>query len=352
MKKVLLAGYFGCENLGDDAILLGFIEGIRQAGLEPTVLSGAPEETYRLYGLSSIPRKDMARFRQAMSEHHALVFPGGSIFQDVTSVKSAMFYANLVREAKKLNKKVALLSQGVGPLSSFLGKRAAKFAFESADAITVRDPESIRTLQSLGIKATPRATSDMAFLLPTVTGEEGGFQVGSMKSVGLIPRPHGRPQEVERLFADLSRLLFENGYMPTLIELDRQLDGPLIQSIEKAQGGKIPSLRKLTTPMELQKRLLRMDGVISMRLHGGIIATTVGVPSVMLSYDPKVSAFASEAGLPGALPMNSLTASRVFDVFQTMMKQRDQVAEKLVARREVLRQQAMLNIEVLQNCVR
>lgn len=352
MRKLLLAGYFGCENLGDDAILLGFVEGIKSSGFDVTVLSGSPEETYRLYGLSSIPRKDMARFKQAIGEHDALVFPGGSIFQDVTSVKSAMFYANLVREAKKAKKKVVMLGQGVGPLTTFLGKRAAKFAFESADAITVRDPESIRTLQALGIKVTPRATSDLAFLLPTVTGEEGGYQVGTMKSVGLIPRPHGKPQEVEKLFAELSRMLFENGFMPTLIELDRQLDGPLIQNIEKAQGGKIPSLRKLSTPMELQKRLLRMDGVISMRLHGGIIATTVGVPSVMLSYDPKVSAFANEAGLPGALPMNSLTASRVFEVFQAMMKQREQVAEKLVARRETLRQQAMLNIEVLQNCVR
>ncbi len=352
MSKLLLAGYFGCDNLGDDAILLGFVEGAGRAGYEVTVLSGAPEETYRQYGLTSIPRKDMARFKEAMAKHDALVFPGGSIFQDVTSVKSALFYANLVREAKKLNKKVVMLAQGVGPLTTFLGKRAAKFAFESADAIAVRDPESIRSLHTLGLKAVPRATSDMAFLLPAIQGEEAGYQIGTMKSVGLIPRPHGKGQEVEKLFAELSRLLFENGYMPTLIELDRSFDGPLIQSIEKAQGGKIPSLRRLGTPMELQKRLLRMDGVISMRLHGGIIATTVGVPSVMLSYDPKVAAFASEAGLPSALPMNSLSASRVFEVFQTMMKQREQSAERLLARRETLRQQAMLNIEVLQNCVR
>lgn len=352
MKKLLLAGYFGCDNLGDDAILLGFLEGIKKEGYQVTALSGAPEETYRLYGVSAIPRKDMGRFKQAITEHDALVFLGGSIFQDVTSAKSAMFYANLVREAKKANKKVVMLGQGVGPLNTFFGKRAAKYAFDAADGIAVRDPESAKALHALGVTKTPRATADMAFLLPQIETEDAGFQVGSMKSVGLIPRPHGKGQEVEKLFADLSRMLFENGYMPTLIELDRKYDGPLIQSIEKAQGGKIPSLRKITTPMDLQKRLVRMDGVISMRLHGGILATTVGIPPIMLSYDPKVSAFASEAGLPSALQMNNLTASRVFDSFQSLMKQREQAVEKLVARRETLKQQAMLNIEVLNQSVR
>ncbi len=352
MKKLLVAGYFGCGNLGDDAILLGFLEGVRASGHQVTALSGSPEETYRLYGVPSVPRKEMGRVREALAEHDALVFPGGSIFQDVTSARSPMYYANLVREAKKLKKKVVFLGQGVGPLTTFLGKRAAKFAFENADGIAVRDPDSARALAALGIKIAPRVTADMAFLLPTVATEEGGFQVGTMKSVGLVPRPHGKGNEVEKLFAELSRMLFENGFMPTLIELDREFDGPLLQAIDKAQGGKIPSLKKISTPMDLQKRLVRMDGVISMRLHGGILATTVGIPPIMLSYDPKVTAFAKEAGLPSALPMNNLTAARVFDSFMSLMKQRETAVQKILARRDVLRQQAMVNIEVLNQSVR
>ncbi len=173
-----------------------------------------------------------------------------------------------------------------------------------------------------------------------------------MKTIGIAPRPHGKGNEVVQLFADLCRKLFENGYMPTLIEMDREFDGPLLQAIDKAQGGKIPSMKKISSPMELQKRLSRMDAVISMRLHGGILATTVGIPALMLSYDPKVSAFASEAGLPSALSMNSLTAARVFESFQALMKQREEIAGRIQQRRATLRQQAMANIEVLNKSVR
>lgn len=353
MKRVLCAGYFGCSNLGDDAILLGFIEACRGEGIEVATLSGAPEETYRLYGIRAVPRKDMAAIRAALSEHDALVFPGGSIFQDVTSTRSPIYYANLVREAKKLGKPVVMLGQGVGPITKFLGKRATKFAFENARGIAVRDPESARLLSALGVSGTPRAAADLALLLPPPrSDDDSGFQVGQMRAVGLIPRPHGKGDDVEKLFAELSRLLFENGYMPTLIEMDRELDGPLIQRIEKAQGGKIPSLRRISTPMDLQRRLARMDAVISMRLHGGILATTVGVLPLLLSYDPKVKAFAQEAGLPAALPMNPISAGRVYEVFQSMIKDREALTAKMLSRRAALQEQAKVNVEVLRASLR
>lgn len=353
MSKIVAAGYFGCGNLGDDAILLGFIEGVRGLGHEIQVLSGVPEETYRLYGVTAVPRKDMARVKEVIAQSDALVFPGGSIFQDVSSARSPIYYAGLVKIAKQAGKKVVFLGQGVGPVTGFLGKRATRYAFSQADGIAVRDPESARLLKALGVSHTVKAASDMALLLPSAQGEaEAGFQVGSMKTVGLAPRPHGKGDEVAKLFSELSRMLFENGYMPTLIEMDREHDGKLIQEIDKAQGGKIPSLRKLGTPMDLQKRLARMEGVISMRLHGGILAATVGVPSLMLSYDPKVSAFASEAGLPNALPMNNLTATRVYEAFQTMMKQREAARDRLNQRMSALRDQARVNLDVLNQSVR
>ena len=52
--NLLLAGYIGCGNLGDDAIALGFVQGLGNSGYDITVMSGRPEETNRLYGFSVI----------------------------------------------------------------------------------------------------------------------------------------------------------------------------------------------------------------------------------------------------------------------------------------------------------
>src|SRR5688572_18301017 len=192
---LLLAGYFGSGNLGDDAMLLGFVHSLGE-GFEITVLSGGPEETFRNYGLRSVPKMDMKEVDQAIKKCDALVFPGGSIFQDVTSLRSVAYYSQLVKKAKSARKRVFLLGQGVGPLNRFLGKRMAASAFNAADVIAVRDPGSAISLKNLGVKGNIRLTADPAFLLPAVPDDGAqNFAVGNMTTVGISPRPFGKDKK-------------------------------------------------------------------------------------------------------------------------------------------------------------
>jgi polysaccharide pyruvyl transferase CsaB len=345
---LLLAGYFGSGNLGDDAILLGFVHNLGD-GFDITILSGAPEETYRNYGLRSVPRKDLKAVDEAIKKCDVLVFPGGSIFQDVTSLKSVAYYSQLVKKAKQAGKRVYLLGQGVGPLNRFLGKRMAATAFSSADVITVRDPSSASALQSLGIKGHVRVTADAAFLLRPGGDPEGQtFTVGNMTTVGISPRPYGKDRKaICRLFGDLAKLLFQNNMMPVLIEMDRNEDGPLIQEIAKTQGGKVPDIRRLQTPMQVQQRMARMDSVIAMRLHGGILAATVGVPPFMISYDPKVAAFAKLMELGAAPNVEGLTGQRLFEQFMSFQRDRERNLKILAKKRDELAQLARQNIDII-----
>lgn len=329
--------------------MLGFVQGLGNADVEVTILSGSPEETYRLYGFPAIPRKDIAAVKTAIHRCDALVFPGGSIFQDVTSARSVKYYQALVGMAKAAGKKVFLLGQGVGPLKSFFGKRWAADAFNKADAITVRDPGSMALLKELGVSKPIRVTADSAMLLqkPTDSGEVQSFAVGNMKTVGISVRPYGKGKDVVTLFGELSKKLFAANYMPVLIEMDRHEDGPLILEISKANGGKIPDLRKLQTPMQVQQRLARMDAVIAMRLHAGVLAATVGIPPFMVSYDPKVSAFAKLLDLGAAPPMEGLNAQRLFDLFIDFQRSRERHQKVLEKRSQELRTQAQGNIQVI-----
>jgi polysaccharide pyruvyl transferase CsaB len=346
---LLLAGYFGCGNLGDDAILLGMVDGLGDADVELTLLSGSPDETFRNYGIPSIGRKDFRAVEDAIKRCDVLVFPGGSVFQDVTSVRSPAYYSQLVRRAKKEGKKVVMLSQGVGPLRSFFGKRFAAQAFGAADEIVVRDPESAATLKSLGIKRRPKIGADLSFLLhPPKAAEGGDFKVGDMKTIGLAPRPLGRNSKaITRLFCDLARLLFQANMMPVLIEMDRVQDGPLIYAISKLQGGKVPDIRKLESPRQVQQRMARMECVIAMRLHAGILAATVDVPPFMVSYDPKVSAFAKALSMHTAPSIEGLTADRLYESFRTFIRDRERHLKVLHRKKHELTELAKVNIEAL-----
>ena len=349
--RLVMAGYFGSGNLGDDAILLGFIHGLGNLPVEVTVLSGSPEETYRLYGFNSVPRKDVTAVKNAIQRCDALVYPGGSIFQDVTSVKSVKYYQALVGMAKAAGKKVFLLGQGVGPVKSFFGKRWTADAYNKADAIAVRDPGSMALLKSIGVTKPIRVTADSALLLdrPADSGDGNDYNVGNMKAVGVSVRPYGKGKDVVNLFSDLCKRLFAANYMPVLIEMDRNEDGPLILEISKSSGGKIPDLRKLQTPMQLQQRLCRMDAVIAMRLHAGVLAASVGIPPFMVSYDPKVTAFAKLLDLAAAPPMEGLTGQRLFDLFMDFQKSRERHEKLMQKKLEELRAQAEGNVLALRD---
>lgn len=353
MPQLLLAGYLGSGNLGDDAMMLGFTHALG-GGYDIRVLSGKPEETYRIYNYTSIPRKDMKLVEDAIKKCDALVFPGGSIFQDVTSQLSAKYYADLVSIAKKANKKVFLLGQGVGPLTGMFGKRWAAGAFNAADVITVRDPISLQTLKNIGVTKPARVTADSAFLLPQPLGseDETGFSVGNMKSVGIAPRPLGKKDDVAGLFSELCRLMYQSGTVPVLIEMDKAEDGPLIEEIHKKQGGRIPQIRNLQTPMQFQGRIRRMEAVIAMRLHAGILATTVNIPSLMVSYDPKVSAFAKLLEIGPALDFTNLSPARLFDTFTSFMKDRERNMKIVERKREEMINLAMQNVELVREMVK
>ncbi|MCX7801167.1 MAG: polysaccharide pyruvyl transferase CsaB [Fimbriimonadales bacterium] len=349
MARLLFAGYLGCGNLGDDAVLLGLVHGLGSEAHSFTVMSGAPDETYRLHGFPSVPRRNRSAWRKAMEQCDAVVFPGGSIFQDATSLRSVYYYATIVSDAKRAGKPVALVGQGVGPLSRFLGKRWAAAAFERADAIVVRDPASAQTLQAIGVRKNVRIGADPAFLLPEPAAPEEAFSVGSMRAVGLAPRPLGKGSGVEQTFGELARSLFGAGLMPVLIEMDRQLDGPLLEAIAKRQGGRMPDLRRMGSPIAVQQRLKRMEALVAVRLHAGILAATVGVPAVMVDYDPKVAAFAKAADLP--LVPATAPPGAILARVQEVLQDRPNLVARLKARTEELRSKARVNVEAVRALV-
>lgn len=349
---LLLAGYFGCGNLGDDSILLGFMEGLKDIDVDLTLLSGSPEATFRAYGVRSAPRRDLRRVQEAIESCDALVFPGGSVFQDVTSLRSVGYYSTLVRRAKKAGKKVLLLGQGVGPLTSFLGKRMAASAYNAADVLVVRDPGSMNTLRALGVSRPVKVGADLAFLLPPARDSAGDFGVAGMKAVGIAPRPFGKhTKNVMAAFGDLIRRLYQNSYMPVLIPMDRDEDGPLILEIEKSQGGKIPDLRKIDSPRSLQDRISRMHGMIAMRLHAGILAANVGIPPLMVSYDPKVNELSKRLGLDSPPDLEGLNGQRLFEKFMAFEREHERNAASVARQREKAAQEAMLNVEALKECL-
>jgi polysaccharide pyruvyl transferase CsaB len=322
--KIVVAGYYGEGNLGDDALLYGLLSGLGKRDIEPLVLSGNPDGTFRTFGTRSIPRRNFGAIGEELDSAAALVFGGGGLLQDATSLLSLKYYTHLIHLAKKRGKKVVLLAQGLGPIESFLGKRAASAALKMCDAITVRDAKSLALARSLGAGGRVELTADLAWLVKGVEGSEGTFQVGDMKAIAISARPWGKGRGVAEAFGEFTQILFKNGYVPVLIEMDRSMDTAVLDSIAKQHGGRCPDIRNVTHPGDMVGRISRMHGVVAMRLHAGIFAAAAGIAPLMVAYDPKVSSFAGLLGLP-FVTFDSMTPSRLWDAFRSMEERREEL---------------------------
>jgi len=56
-SRALIHGYFGMDNVGDEATLAVIIEELKSRSIEPLVLSANPQRTMELHGVSSCPDK-------------------------------------------------------------------------------------------------------------------------------------------------------------------------------------------------------------------------------------------------------------------------------------------------------
>ena len=118
--KYIVSGYIGFDNFGDEAIAHVLTEKLKKDGAEKiTLISSKPDKTQTIYSVDSC---GMLNFLKPLIESDILISGGGSLLQDVTSLKSLMYYLFVILTALFFRKKVIIYSQGIGPINSKFGQ--------------------------------------------------------------------------------------------------------------------------------------------------------------------------------------------------------------------------------------
>ena len=117
MYNILISGYYGFDNIGDESILRTLVTSLRERipNCSLTVLSHDPAATREKYGVEAVERMSPLAIARAVRRCDMLISGGGSLLQDVTSSKSLHYYLAIIRFAQLLGKKVLIYSQGIGP---------------------------------------------------------------------------------------------------------------------------------------------------------------------------------------------------------------------------------------------
>ena len=142
--KIVISGYYGFNNAGDEAMLSAILQALRKTFDEPdiTVISGNPKETAHSFGVHGIPRFSISQIITAIFNSDLIISGGGSLLQDVTSWKSMIYYLSIITLGVLFQKQVFLYSQGIGPVRYRVIRIILKHVLNHVDAIAVRDTES------------------------------------------------------------------------------------------------------------------------------------------------------------------------------------------------------------------
>ncbi len=307
MKRLLLSGYYGYGNAGDEAVLAGLVAGFKAARpvgeLETVALSGSPGETQAAHGIAAVDRYRPIALLREIGRADLVLSGGGSLLQDVTSAHGIFYYLGVVRMAQVLGRKTMFIAQGIGPLKRTHSRRLVRSVANRLNAVTVRDAASAALLRAIGVTRPPiEVTADPALLLSDSPLPPAGEGPGmGAASFGVALRLWGGQEGIAAHVADACASVL-SGRRALLLPMQAGSDKPVAEQFARQwhQGNQagnratLCSLEKGLTP--LLANIASCDLMIGMRLHALILAAAVGVPSVALSYDPKVDAFMQGSG--------------------------------------------------------
>ena len=290
----LINGYFGFANAGDEAVLSAMIGALRQQRPDATfcATAGDAPATRALHGCEAVGRQSPRELMEAIKRCDVFLSGGGSLLQDVTSVRNVVYYTGVLRMARLSRKPAMMYAQGVGPLNSPIARKLARIAFQSAEIATVRDPQSAQLLREIGVNRAVEITADPVWNLAPAAHER---REPNRWVVALRSWPGADERAIPEIIAALRDAATASGkslkFLPMQAGRDDEILAGLVDNSEKFDT-------KNKTPAEIVGLAGAGDLMIAMRLHALIFAASQGLATVALNYDPKVSALAKLLGAP------------------------------------------------------
>ena len=298
--KIALSGYYGFDNAGDEALLLAISSSIKRLApdSEFVVFSGCPAQTMRLHKMRAVHYMHPCSLIHELRTSDLLISGGGSIFQDVTSSRSLLYYISVVALARLLRKPVVFYAQGIGPINRPFNRWLLGKVANRVNLITLRDEASRDFLHRIGVCRPPlQVTADPVFSLQSEKAiaetlkQFPLFGNKQAKIMGVSVRQwaalDGYQQELARVLDYWHEQDFEILFIPMDYPDDIHESKRVISYMQQPAH----LLEQNLSTAEHLALISQLDLMLGMRLHALIFAASCGVPFVGISYDPKIDAF-------------------------------------------------------------
>jgi polysaccharide pyruvyl transferase WcaK-like protein len=273
---IMINGFYGANNSGDEAMLRNFVYQIRKRIPDCGIIVATDKrQSFKYQDLYWVSSED----RSQLENTDVFVSGGGDL--------SPGFGNQLLIHAKKTDNK--LIMMGVSINSNWLDEKLREINIETLrlfDKVFVRDKPSLENLKLLGVNA--ELGTDMAIDLPFLPI----YFKNSEKHICLCVREVRQEyQPVQTAKAEeVCRLFLREGYTISLLPLCKE-DKEHYKHLVTLDKRNIEIVYTLN-PEQHKHVILNSDYLVSLgRLHPLIYATSIGKPFLAVSYPPKSNCY-------------------------------------------------------------
>ena len=354
--RIVISGYYGSKNAGDEAMLAAMIEVFKQLDkdIQITVISSRPADTINRHKVAAVDFMNLFGITAAIKRADILISGGGSLLQNVTSGRSLYYYIGVISCALILRTPVMLYAQGIGPIYGSFARRVMKFVGNMVSGITVRDRGSLEELRSLGINRPPiMATADPVLAINPAEQDAGKKILaahgvtGERAVIGIAVREWRGWQHYKEVFAvTAAKISAELNADAVFLPMQYPEDVEVAKGIAANVNAPVTVLPDEYNTAELLSLVGAMDLMVGIRLHALIFAGVMGVPMVGVSYDPKIDRFLASIGEKPAGDLASVTTEELFAEICHKWRRKEHYRAKNAKLLQSLRSLAIKNAEM------
>ena len=299
--KVVISGYYGFNNFGDEAVLSVLVNSLKDCGIDDiTVFSKSPAATKKTYDVKSSGTFNLFGLFFNILRSDFLISGGGSLLQDATSLKSLIYYLGVIILALFFRKKVIIFAQGIGPVNNFLFQKITAFVLKKCKFVSVRDEKSLFLLRSWGVS--PILVSDPVWNIKLKTKY-------SHRGIGIQLRKW--PSLTESILNDLAKYIADvySDKIIFIYALQESLDLDVCNEFEEKLKALNPNLHTHVVTnratFEIVEAFSHLDELIAMRYHACLLGLKYGIRVLPIVYDQKVEKLADEFDIKSRLMLHN-----------------------------------------------
>ena len=295
-RSAALLGYFGFNNLGDEAICSAAAEALKKRGIGRLAIlinkgRMPSSETAQENSITAVNRTNIFKIIPAIKNTDMLILPGGNLLQNETSQRSLLYYTSVMMIARILGRRIYMLSSGIGSIRGALSRGITASAIRKCFFVGARTTADLAVIRAFRGNKNTALMPDICFLLyksEALRKRNGLYTYSEGRNIGYFA------------------VIASSGFAPsphTLVALE-EYTGLLSRVFIISPMNDIDALRFYKTngidviipssTDDFAAKLGECRFSVSSRFHGGIFSLILGVPCFLLSASEKNRALISE----------------------------------------------------------